>query len=184
MGISKRFRFLKRPKFIIPLVMAILIVAALVSTIRNLNAPAVGSFNQTPPSEGEIIDPYGQTGIYTGEHISFKYPPHYKSVPAKLSGDYIEVVDYHTTDSTGKQINVGVAPGSLASDSGISYRRQHKELYRENDSQLGVEFTKLDGTEDTFYIEHSGLLATVSATAPYNNQAGDAVFVASSLKWL
>jgi hypothetical protein len=128
MGISKRFRFLKRPKFIIPLVMAILIVAALVSTIRNLNAPAVGSFNQTPPSEGEIIDPYGQTGIYTGEHISFKYPAHYKSVPAKLSGDY--------------------------------------------------------GTEDTFYIGHNGLLATVSATAPYNNQAGDAVFVASSLKWL
>lgn len=155
----------------------------IVMIVKNLNAPAEGNIEQTPPSQAEKLDPYAQSGTYKGKYISFNYPPHYKSVPTKLTGSYLEVVSYHTVDVSGKQINIGVAPGNIASDSGVSYRRQHKELYKEDDSRLGVEFSKIDGTEDTFFIEHNGQLATVSATAPYNDQSGDALFVASSLRW-
>jgi hypothetical protein len=152
-------------------------------TIRNLKAPAVGSIDQTPPSKAEATDPYAQPGTFNGKYVSFKYPAHFKAVPSKLSGSYLEVASFHGVDTTGKQINVGVLHGSFNTESAISFRRQHKELYKENTSNLGLEFTRIDGTEDTFFLEHNGLLASVSATAPYNNQAGDAIFVASGLKW-
>jgi hypothetical protein len=174
---------MKRPKILIPLLVFIFILLVLISIVKNMNQPAIGSISQQPPAQTEKTDPYASPGTYKGKYITFSYPAHYKKVPSALSGAYLEVVDYHTTDSTGKQINVGIYPGNFDTDSAIQYRRQHKELYKENESNYGLKFTKSDGTEDTFFIEHKNLLASVSATAPYNNQAGDAQFVASSLKW-
>jgi len=179
-----KLKFLRLRKFFIPLLIILFAAAVIFSIIKRMNLPAVGSISQQPPAQAEKTDPYAAAGTYRGKYITFSYPAHYKKIPAKLSGSYLEVADYHTTDSTGKQINIGVAPGSLASDSSITYRRQHRELYKESSSSHSLEFTKLDGTEDTFFIEHNNLLASISATAPYNNQAGDALFVASSLKWL
>jgi len=178
-----KLKSLKRPKVFIPLAIVILIAAGLILTIRSLKAPAVGSIDQSPPTKAEVTDPYAQPGTFSGKYVSFKYPAHYKAVPSKISGSYLEVASYHSVDITGKQINVGVLRSSFDTESAISYRRQHKELYKENSSSLGLEFTKIDGTEDTFFIEHNGLLASVSATAPYYDQAGDAIFVASGLKW-
>ena len=160
------------------------LLAAAIAIIKNLTAPAVGSISQTPPAQTQPSDPFAQPGTYTGKYISFKYPPHFKKIPSKITGSILEVADYHSLDLTGKQISVGVYRGSIASSSDIQYRRQNSGIYKENDSQKWVEFTKADGTEDTFFLEHSGLLASVSATAPNGGLGNEALFVASSLKWL
>jgi hypothetical protein len=179
----KRLSLFKRPRVVIPLLFIALVAGLAYLIIKNMSAPADGSIEQTPPAKAEVVDPYAQPGTYKGKYITFRYPAHFKTVPSKLSGSYLEVASYSSIDISGKQISVGVSRGSFDTESSIIYRRQHKNLYRENSSNLGLEFTKLDGTEDTFFLEHGGLIASVSATAPYNNQAGDAVFVASSLKW-
>jgi hypothetical protein len=116
--------------------------------------------------------------------VSFKYPAHYKKVPSKITGSTLEVVSYHSTDSSAKQINVAVYPGNLSGDSSINFRRQNKGVYIESDSQKWIEFTKKDSTEDTFFIENDGKIVTVAFTSPYSDQSGDGIYVASSLKWL
>lgn len=178
-----RFGFFKKPKFWVPLVIILVVILATVGIIRNMNQPAVGSISQQPTTDAVKADPYSQPGKYSGKYITFNYPAHYKQVPSKVSGTTLELAEYHVTDATGKLISVAVFPGSVNSDSGVVYRRQHPELYTESSSQKWTEFTKKDGTEDTFFLSHNGNLATVSCTAPYNNQSGDALFVASSLQW-
>lgn len=184
MGKSNRLAWLKKPKLAIPLLVVTLVIAAVVMAIHNLNSPAQGSINQTPLATADKTNPYAQPGNYKGKYISFSYPARYKKVPSKLTGSYLEVADYHSTDDSSKQISIGVYRGDFSSDSGFIYRQRHKELYKENDSRLGSEFLKLDGTEDTFFIEHNGLLTTISTTAPYGGITGETLFVASSLKWI
>ncbi len=184
MGKLNRLSKLKRPRVALPLLAIFVIAVVAVMTVRNLNSPAQGDINQVPQASAEKTDPFVQPGIYNGRYISFSYPPHFKAVPDKLNGSYLQVNEYHSTDGTGLLINIGVYQGNFGSDGGVAYRRLNKKLYRENDSRLGLEFTKVDGTEDTFFIEHNGLLATVSATAPYGGMSGEAYFVASSLKWI
>lgn len=184
MGKLNRLSWLKKPRLAIPLVIVILIIAAVVLAIMNMNEPAQGSINQTPQAAAEKTDPNAQPGAYRGKYISFSYPARFKAVPDALNGSYLEVNEYHSTDGTGKLINIGVYKGDISTDGGVAYRRLNKKLYRENDSRLGVEFTKVDGTEDTFFIEHNGLLATISATAAGGGLNGEAYFVASSLKWI
>lgn len=179
-----RLSSIRRPKVYVPAVIILAVAAILIIVIRNMTAPAVGNIDQTPPAKAEAVDPYAKPGNFSGKYISFNYPARFKKVPSKLTGSYLEVIDFHSTDSTGKLISIGVLPGSISNSGDIQFRRQQKSVYTENDSQKWLEFTKNDGTEDTFFMEHNGLLASVSATAPYNNQAGDALFVASSLKWL
>lgn len=170
-------------KILIPLLALVLAVGLLIWIIHGLNAPAEGSISQTPPSQAQKADPYAQPGTFNGKYLSFQYPAHFKLINTKITGSYLETVGYSSTDQSGREINVGVYQGSVASDSGVVYRRQHPELYKETDSQLGLEFVKLDGTEDTFFLQHDGLIATVSATAPNANLNGEAYYVASSLQW-
>jgi len=175
--------FVKKPKFFIPVIGILAAGLVIFSVIRNMNQPAVGSINQAPQPDAIKADPYGQPGNFNGKYITFTYPAHFKKVPSKANGNSLEAVEYHSADSTGKLINVAVLPGTIDSDSGVAYRRQHPELYSPTISQKWTEFTKKDGTEDTFFINHNNLLATVSVTASYNNQSGDGLFIASSLKW-
>jgi hypothetical protein len=184
MGKLNRLSIFKRPRVAIPSLIILVVIGVIVMVVRNMNAPAQGSINETPASQAEKTTPYAQPGTYNGKYISFGYPAHFKKVPSAKTGNYLEVVGYHSTDTSAKQISIGVYPGSLTNDSGVIYRRGHRQLYRENDSRLGLEFIKLDGTEDTFFIEHAGLIATVSAAAPYGGLNGEALFVASSLKWI
>jgi hypothetical protein len=178
-----KLSFIKKPKIFAPVLIIILVMVLLVAVIRNMSEPAVGSISQTPPAEAEKTDPYAQPGSYQGKYISFQYPAHYKKLQSNLSGSYLEIINLHATDTTGKQISIAVYNSSISNDSNVAFRRHYRDIYTENDSRLGTEFTKSDGTEDTFFIQHNNLLASVSATAPGNSQAGDAYFVASTLKW-
>jgi hypothetical protein len=175
---------LKKPKLIIPIAIVILLAAALVMIVHNLNAPAVGDIDQASSAVPERMGPFAQPGTYHGKYISFAYPAHFKKIALKQTGSSLEVADFHTTDITSKQIAVEVRTGSIAASGDIQYRRQNQAIYKENDSQKWIEFTKLDGTEDTFFLEHNGHLASVSATAPGGGLNGEAFFVAGSLKWL
>jgi hypothetical protein len=176
-------RWWRQPKKIIIILVVLIVLGALVSIVNGLHSPAVGSINQTPPAHAEVIDPYSQPGTYNGKYISFTYPPHYKITPSKPSGNLIEVAEYHSTGLTFTQINVAVQRENLNDDSGLIYRQKHPELYSQNSSKIGLEFKKLDGTEDTFFLQHDGLVATVSVTSPGGNTGTDALFVGSGLHW-
>lgn len=171
-------------RILIPVIVLAAIAGVLFLIIHAMSSPAVGSLTQTPPNQQAYKpDPYASSGIYNGQYISFTYPAHFKKVPSKLTGDVLETVEYVSTDQSARHIDVGVYRGDVSSDSGVTYRRQHPELYKETSSQQWIEFTRLDGTEDTFFIQHNGLEATVSATAPNANLSGEALFVASGMKW-
>jgi hypothetical protein len=167
MGIPKRLSFIKRPKAIVPLVIIGLLALAVVMAVKNLNAPAEGTISQTPASQAEKIAPYSQPGAYKGRYVSFTYPAHYKISPSKLSGSYLEAASLGATDISGK----------------VSFRRKYPNLYHETSSKIGLEFRRTDSTEDTFFISHNGMIASVSATTPGASQDNDALFVASSLQW-
>jgi hypothetical protein len=183
MGIPKRLSFIKRPKAIVPLVIIGLLALAVVMAVKNLNAPAEGTISQTPASQAEKIAPYSQPGAYKGRYVSFTYPAHYKISPSKLSGSYLEVASLGAADISGKRITVGVYRGNLKDDGNVSFRRKYPNLYHETSSKIGLEFRRTDSTEDTFFISHNGMIASVSATTPGASQDNDALFVASSLQW-
>ncbi len=178
----KHRRHLKR--IIIPAVIILVIAGVLAVIVHNLNAPAEGTLSQTPPNQQAYKPaPYSSPGTYNGKYISFVYPAHFKPVPGKLTGDTLETVEYTSTDNSARHIDVAVDKGSVDADSGVVYRRQHPELYKQSSSQQWLEFTRVDGTEDTFFIQHGEYEATVSATAPNANLNGEALYVASGLKW-
>lgn len=162
----------------------LLVIAALIIFVaKDLKSPAQGSINQTPPSQAEKTDPYSKPGTYKGKYITFTYPEHYKSTPTSLSGSYVEVAAYSYTAGTFKKLTVGVMPGSFSSDGSISYRQKHPELYHQTTSPLGLEFVSTDGTEDTFFVAHNGMLASISVTAPAADLDNDALYVAGGLHW-
>src|SRR5579862_5105402 len=176
----KRRRRWHHKKILIPLMALVAAVGLLVWIVHGLNSPAEGSISQTPPNQAQKTDPYAQPGTFNSKYMTFQYPAHFKTVPTKLTGDILETVEYDSTDQSATHIDVEIYKGSTSSDSGVIYRRQHPELYKENDSQQWIEFTKLDGSEDTFFIQHGELETTVSATAPNANLSGEALYVASS----
>src|SRR6478609_6352004 len=140
-----RLSIIKRPKVLVPIILLLVAVIIMVLVIKNMTAPAVGSIEQTPAAKAEVVDPYSKTGNFRGKYVSFNYPARFKKVPSKLTGSYVEVVDYHSTDSNGKLISVGILPGSISNSGDIQFRRQQKSVYTENDTQKWVEFTKNDG---------------------------------------
>jgi hypothetical protein len=143
----------------------------------------VGTLSQAPQSQAQKVVPYSQPGTYKGKYISFTYPAHYRATASKLTGNYLEIANYTSTDQNFQSISVGVYRGLLSTDGSVNYRQQHPELYSHTTSKLGIEFVKLDGTEDTFFLQHNDLLVTVSVTSTYKNLGTDALFVASGLHW-
>ena len=180
-----RLAFIKRRKFFIPVAIIVLFLIAVYLSVRNLNAPAEGTINQTPPDKLEKIDPYANPGTYNGKYISFTYPAHYKKVPSVLTGSYLEVVDFYTTNQNGRQISVGVMPGSLADNSGVDYRKQHTELYTANPrTQNSQSFSAKSGAEVDDFIEHGGMVVSIAITS--QNPADlseDYSTIVSSLRW-
>ncbi|MGH7156807.1 MAG: hypothetical protein ACREGG_01695 [Candidatus Saccharimonadales bacterium] len=182
-SVSHRHKFGRRKKIIFALIPILIAIGVIVLLIHTLNAPAEGTVSQTPPSQAQKTDPYAQSGNYNSKYLTFQYPAHFKLTPTKLTGATLETVEYTSTDQSERHIDVAIFNGNVSSDSGVSYRRQHPELYKETDSRLWTEFSRIDGTEDTFFLQHNDLEATVSATAPFANLNGEALFVVSSLQW-
>jgi hypothetical protein len=177
----------KKPKLLIPILIIGLLIVATILAVKNLNAPAEGTINQTPPLSAEKQDPYANPANYAGKYVSFTYPAHYKKVPTQVTGNYLEVVGFYATDQSGKQISVGVLKEGINEDSGVKLRRQQSNKYREQPrTQSGVVIFKstASGNESTAYIPHGDKVATVSLTSPPGwNLDSDLQTVLSSLKW-
>jgi hypothetical protein len=178
--------FLKYKKTSITLLVLVLLVGGIVTFVHALNAPAVGSLNQTPPAKAEVVDPYAEPGNYKGKYLGFDYPAHYRKTDTKTSGSYLEVVNYYSTDHTQKSISVGVMKGSLDSESGISFRKSHPETYTaEARTKDSVAFdSKTGGNERTVYVQHGEYIANISVSTPNGQDvATDSQFIVSSLRW-
>lgn len=175
---------MRKPRVWVPLLTCALAAGLVILVVHNMSSPAEGSIDQTPPSQAETAAPYSQPGRYKGKYVSFAYPAHFKISPSKPGAQDLETVFLSSTDVSGRHIAVEVRKGSLADDSDALYRQRSPSLYQQTSSRLGLEFTKKDGTDDTFFIAHGDMVASISASAPSNILNGEAQFVASSLKWL
>jgi hypothetical protein len=178
-----RLSFIKRPKAIIPLVIAILLAAALVSAVRNLNSPAQGTVTQNNIDNAARINSGPQK--YSDKYISFTYPGGFEVSPAEKGGSYVDVVNLISSQRRDRYAAIGVVRESLDSDSGVVYRRLHPELYKTVPAPAGsLVFAKDDNTEYTGFIEHAGQVISISFTsvAP-RDMSGDYRTIAGSLAW-
>jgi hypothetical protein len=131
MGTPKGLAALRKKKVLLPLIGLLLFVGLVILAIHNLNAPAVGTINQKPPSKSDAEDPYANPGKYSGKYISFTYPARYRKVNTQLSGSYLEVAGFYATNQSSKQISVGVLKEDIKEDSGIRLRRLQTDKYLE-----------------------------------------------------
>lgn len=178
---------IKQPKVFIPLIIILLIVAAFILAVRNLNAPAEGTINQTPSPTSEVVDPYSNPGKYSGKYISFSYPAHYKKIPSQKTGNYLETVSFFATNQTSKQISIGVLKESIEDDSGVNLRKLHPDTYHQQPrTQTGtIQFTSTaNGSERTAFVPHQDKVAVFSITAPAGwDLAEDMQTMLNSLHW-
>jgi hypothetical protein len=174
-------------KIFVSLLIVFVIIAVVFLTFKNMNAPAEGTIAQTPPSKQAIQDPYSNPTKYNGKYIRFTYPAHFKKIPSQLSGSYLEVDEFSGTDFSAKHLTIGVMPGSLSSDSAVTYRKQRPEIYKAlPESRYGIGFTSsANGSEETAFTQHGNLVASVSETTPAQNVdlSSDVQGILTSMQW-
>ncbi len=177
----------RQPKFWAGLLIFLVFMGALVLGVKNLNKPAQGTINQTPPAKAEAQDPYANPSKYKGKYISFTYPAHYKTVPSQLSGPILEVARFHSTDQSSKQISVEVLDENIKDDSGIKLRRSQPGTYQEEPrtaSGIVIFNSTASGAERTAFVPHQDKVATISITSPPGwDLTEDMQTIISSLRW-
>lgn len=169
---------------LVPLVIVILIGAAVFSAVRNLNAPAQGTVVQNGTDAVSNTQTPG-TQSYSDSQISFSYPGKFELGTSQKSGGVLDEVNLISSARRDEYVAIAVAKGSLATDPSVSYRRDHPELYKTNiSSGSSVVFSKLDSTELTGFIQHGGDVASISLTSvTAQDLSPDYVVIADSLQW-
>jgi hypothetical protein len=177
----------RRIKLLSALGVLILLGGIVYAVVKNMNAPAIGSLNQTPPAKQEVVDPYKEPGSYSGKYISYTYPAHYKKVAIKDQQDYFDRADYLSTDRSNKQISISVSKDTLDNNSGVSFRKAHPELYTQSRTRFGLTFVstaKATSSDTTAFVQHNELLASISLSAPAGTDlAADMSTLLNSLQW-
>ena len=186
MGLAFRNKRHKIKKPLVAVSILIFIVLGVILLIRSLTSPAIGSVSQIPAKDQVTRTGTTQEGYYAGKYITFNYPGTYHKVPSRLSGNILEVADYVATDNSSEEFTVGVSQGSLSNDSGITFRRQHPDVYHEEARTMNsVTFTKSSsGFERIVFISRNNYVASVAFTDPQGTDlTADSRHVADSLKW-
>lgn len=176
----------KRLLIIISIVIIILIIIFLV--VRSLNAPASGTIIQNPTSG---VDKLKTTMLasthYSDAYISFTYPGSFKPAPSQKSGtilDQVTLVD--TVRHTGELISVGIYKENFASESGITFRKEHPEKYQivTNTPEKIIFKNKGGSAEYTGFMTHKDLVLSLSLSS-YNSSdlSQDYNSIAKSLTW-
>ncbi len=154
--------------------------------IRNFNSPAVGSINQTPASTNSTKIKSVGNSSYSGKYITLRYPANFELFPTTKDPSYFDVVSLFSNDHLGTHISIGVYQATLANDSGVNYRRLHPEIYKilsQTTSSLVFVDIK-NGQEQTGYLAHNGLMASVSVTSNSKQDlSADYSAVANNLVW-
>jgi len=176
---------LKIPKVSIPLLIAILVIAAVATAIRNLNSPAQGTIT-TPISDTSASQIKSRPAYktYSDPVVSFNYPSIYDAEAGQKSSGYLDVIELRKTQQRTEFASIGVYPGSLANESGINYRRVHPELYKLAPTSDGsVLYSKTDSTEYTGFWQKGPDVVTISFTSVgAHDFTADYKMVADSLK--
>ncbi len=187
MGTPKGLTALRNKKVLIPVLSLVVFIGLVILAVHNLNAPAVGTINQTPPSKSDANDPYANPGKYSGKYINFTYPAHYRKVNTQLSGSYLEVAGFYATNQSSKQISVGVLTENIKEDSGIRLRRLQTDKYHEEPrtaSGAVIFSSSANGNERTAYVPHADKVAAISLTSPPGwDLSEDLNTVLNSLEW-
>jgi hypothetical protein len=160
-------RQLKRPKVLFPLITALLIITALVMAIRTLNSPAEGTVT-TQVADTAAGQPKSQPAYktYSDAIVTFNYPGIYSAAAGQKSTGYLDSIELRKTQQRTEFANIGVYPGTLANESGISYRRGHPELYKPVTTGDGtIVYSKNDSTEYTGFLQKGNDIVTISFTA-------------------
>jgi hypothetical protein len=177
----------RRLKLILPIIAILVLVAVVVLIVKNMNGPAEGTVAYKSQSEPPIKPASLTPKKYDGKYVSFTYPEHYKVVASPpTNGGYVEIISLDNTDHTGKYISVGVIKENIMNDSGIGYRKAHPELFKQTVSTADkIVFLGIGATaEQTGFIGHNGLVATVSITANGKRDLNaDFNTIADSLQW-
>ena len=186
LGKSKPKSRLKNPKIMAPVVIVLLVIAAFGLAVRNMNSPAEGTVttplndNVASAAKPQLVDK-----TYSGTALNFKYPAKFQINPSTKSAGYLDSVMLIQTDRRDEYAAIGVTHGTLTSDSGVSYRRLHSNLYKSvSSTATSAVFTKSDNTEYTGFIQHDGLIASISLTSVSpGDLSSDYNTIAESLQW-
>jgi hypothetical protein len=177
----------KRPKFILAILVLLVIAAVVALIIKNMSGPAEGSISNTPVNQSAIKPgENNQPKKYDGQYISFNYPSHYATAPSQKSSGYLEIASLINTDHSGKYVSIGVLKESLGNDSGINYRKGHPQIYKVISSTPDkIVFSgAAQGSEQTGFFAHGGLVTTISVTASgTRNLQDDFNAISNSLSW-
>jgi hypothetical protein len=170
------------------MIIIVVIVGGIIGIIKILNSPAVGTVIPTATQPSSTTVAPNKPGNYFDKYISFTYPGNLEVIPSQKGTGYLDVVNLYSnnTDHNNEHLAVAVVHGAIANDSGISYRRAHTELYKEQPGSSGtIIFTKTDnGNEKTAFMTHGDLLASVSLTVPGSKDlSSDFATILNSFLW-
>jgi hypothetical protein len=181
-----RFRVSKRPKVMVGVVILLLVMAAFVMALHNLNSPAQGTVTtQNTDSQPTATSGSKENKQYSGAAITFNYPSKFVIQTNPKSPGYLDSVNLITSGRRDEYAAMSVTKDTFDTDSGISYRRNHPDLYKTNlKSSNSIVFTKLDSTELTGFFQHGDMTASISLTSvSAKDLSADYVVIADSLQW-
>jgi uncharacterized protein (UPF0333 family) len=177
----------KKPsKALIPLIILLIIAAAIFLLVKNMNGPAEGSVSTVSPTAADKQLAQASPSKYDDKYLSFTYPSGYKVVTSQKTGSFLDVVALTNSDHSGKYAAIGVVRESLSNDSGINYRVNHPDLYKlvsKTPDSIVFRGTQ-SSAEQTGFIAHNGLVVSVSLTANGNKDLSqDYDTIVKSLQW-
>src|SRR5579884_4273435 len=176
----KRFT---RPKVLLPTLIIAAIIAAAVSAILNLNSPAQGTIVTPDIGSKQLAKQDTSNKHYSDNVINFDYPYNFQVSPTQKQNGYLDAVNLITTQRQDEYVSIGVYQGDISSDSGVSYRRSHPDLYSLiTDAANQKVYQKTDKTEYTGFIQKAQDVITISFTsvAP-KDMSGEYQTIANSI---
>lgn len=187
MGPGKFLSILKRPKVCIPLITVASLVIGLAALIKNLDSPVQGvitdsgAVSNTTPAKS-----VPEVKSYSDKYIGFSYPGKFTLSPSQKTGGYLDVVNLISTPRRSEYVSIGVYPGDLSSDSGVTYRQRNPQIYKLLASTpSSLYFANIQtNAELTGFFMHSGLMTSVSVTANSTmDLSPDYQVITGSLSW-
>jgi hypothetical protein len=162
MGLAKS---IKKPKVFVPVVILLLIAAAVGFAFKNMNSPAQGTVTTPLTDNPTSLKSTALYKKYSDKFISFQYPGSYQLNPSAKDSGSLDSVSLISTSPRDKFIAISVVNGSFANDSGMSFRRSHLDIYKiVSDTPAAVIFQKTDQTEYTGYLQKGGKDISISFT--------------------
>jgi len=179
-----KLKSLKKPKVFIPLVIALLIVAAFISAVVHLNSPAEGTIVNNPDNSRSPSQISAQSDkTYSDNALNFKYPGKFNVNPSQASNGYIDTVNLIVSQRHDEYVTVGLYQSSLQNDSGVRFRTDRPQQYKQVSSSASeLVFSKTDSLEYTGFIQKDDRVISISLTSVGpKNMSGDYQTIANSL---